>query len=202
MDNIIIDPECFFSMVFSSIEVYNRETIGFIMGNMRRRMIHGKMETLVACEMAYPLQTASRKPTSVTKGNIRAFERTRALIPTLGLFLVGEYHSHPNTDAVLTKDDIEYIEDRMDQLYESNENLIENYWLELIISIRQKHYKSKQKIGWSWSDYKNKARCVVKIDPYLGYDLTIGGFWIYSEDGKIKKTETVIYIPWVKGYWA
>lgn len=202
MKYVMIDPECFFSMVFSSIEVYNRETTGFLMGNVRRRIIHRKMENIVACEMAYPLQTARRKPTSVGRGNIRAFERTRALVPSLGLFLVGEYHSHPNMEATLTKEDIDYIEERMEQIYESGENLIENYWLELVISIRKRRYKSKQKIGWNWSDYRTKARCVVKIDPYLGYDLTIGGYWVHIEDNRVKKSETVIYIPWVKGYWS
>jgi len=202
MQYVMIDPECFFSMVFSSIEVYNRETIGFLMGNIRRRIIYKKMENMVACEMAYPLQTAARKPTSVTKGNIRAFERTRALIPSLGLLLVGEYHSHPNMEANLTKDDVDYIKERMDQIYKSGENLIKNYWLELVISIRQRRYISRQEVGWSWSDYRNKARCIVKIDPFLGYDLTIGGYWLYNENGKIKKSEATIFIPWVKGYWS
>jgi len=202
MKYVMIDPECFFSMIFSSIEVYNRETTGFLMGNVRRRIIHGEMENIVACEMAFPLQTATRKPTSVTKGNLRAFERTRALIPSLGLFLVGEYHSHPNTDACLTKEDIDYIKDMMEQIYKRGENLIKKYWLELVISIKRKRYKSHQEVGWSWSDYNKKARCVVKIEPYSGYDLTIGGYWLHLEDSKIKKKETTIFIPWVKGYWA
>jgi proteasome lid subunit RPN8/RPN11 len=202
MSYVIIDPECFFSMVFSSIEVYNRETTGFILGKKRRRSIHRKMETVVACEIAYPLQTASRKPTSVTKGNIRAFERIRALVPSLNLSLIGEYHSYPYMGATLSKDDIDYIKERMEQIYETGENLIKNHWLELVISIRQRHYENPHEIGWKWSDYSNKARCIVTLNPYIGYDLTFGGYWVHLEDNRIKTDETTIYIPWMKGYWS
>jgi len=202
VDYVIIDPECFFGMVFSSIEVYNRETTGFILGKKRRRMIQGSMENVVTCEMAYPMQTASRKPTSVTKGNIRAFERIRASVPSLGLNLIGEYHSHPYMGAELTKDDLEYISETMEQIYEYDGNLISDHWLEVVVAIRKRTYSSRRKVGWKWSDYKNKARCVVTINPYLGYDLTFGGYWVCLDDDKIKHTETTIYIPWEKGYWS
>jgi proteasome lid subunit RPN8/RPN11 len=202
MDYVIIDPECFFAMVFSSIEVHNRETTGFLMGNKRRRMIHGKMETALACEIAYPIQTARRKPTSVTTGNVKAFERIRSLFPSLGLYLVGEYHSHPKIGAELTESDLEYIKEQIEQLNGSSDNLNVNCWLELVIAIRKKRYRSKQKIGWSWSDYNKKVRCIIKTNPYLGYDLTIGGFWVQLKGDRIRTNETIVFVPWVKGYWS
>jgi hypothetical protein len=199
---VMIDPDCFYCLVLSTIEVFNRETTGFLMGNYRKRTINGEKRNIVACEVAYPLQTAYRNPTSVTKGNERAFERVRATIPSMNLFLLGEYHSHPFTDASLTRDDMDYIKDRLEQIYGKKENLIKNYWLELVISINKKIYKKPHEIGWSWRDYPQKAKCNVKINPYLGYDLTFGGYWVFKDNGKIRKTQTTIYIPWVKDYWS
>lgn len=202
MDYVIIDPECFFGMVFSSIEVYNRETTGFLLGKKRRRVIHGRNENVVTCEMAYPMQTASRKPTSVSKGNARAFERIRASVPSLGLYLIGEYHSHPYMEAELTSGDLEYIHETLEQVYEYDGNLMTDSWLEIVVSIRQRRYKTRHKIGWKWSDYEKKARCIITITPLLGYDLTFGGYWVYLKNDKVKYSEATIYIPWEKGYWS
>lgn len=199
---VMIDPGCFFCLVLSSIEVYNKETTGFLMGNFRKRTIKGNKKKIVACEVAYPLQTAYRKPSSVSSGNINAFERVRATIPSMNLFLLGEYHSHPFTNATLTKGDIDYIKDRLEQIYGKKENLIKNYWLELVISINKKKYRKPHKLGWSWQDYPQKAKCNVKINPYLGYDLTFGGYWVYVKDGRMRKIETTIYIPWMRDYWS
>jgi proteasome lid subunit RPN8/RPN11 len=202
LNYVMIDPECFYCLVLSSIEVYNKETTGFLMGNYRKRTIKKKKRTIVACEVAYSLQTAYRNPTSVTKGNERAFERVRATIPSMNLYLLGEYHSHPYTEASLTKEDMDYIQDRLEQIYGKKENLIKNYWLELVISINKKNYSTPHKIGWSWRDFTQKAKCNVKINPYLGYDLTVGGYWVYLKNGSMRKIETTIYISWVKDYWS
>ena len=160
---------------------------------------------MVILQTAYPIQTAGRRSTEVDPlKNKSAFLRAFNSIVTIpGFQIVGEYHSDPDV-AELSDDDIGYIEDRFDDIYRQGELLLDpSRWLEIVIRTVKRDYSNRIDPGWSYSDYTRKARCVVRIPPKKGFDLTFGAFWIYREKNRVRKKETDIYIPWISSrYWT
>ena len=160
---------------------------------------------MATLQTAYPIQTAGRKFTKVIPlQNKRAFLRAfNSIVVIPGLHIVGEYHSHPDEPAELSEDDMDYITDKFDDIYRRGELLLENQrWLEIVLRIVKREYKHPIRQEWSYSDYSRKARCVVRIPPKRGFDVTIGAFWIYKEGKRMRKRETYVYIPWTSSrYW-
>ncbi len=117
--------------------------------------------------------------------------------------VAGEYHSHPKESAELSDDDIKYIEKRLDDIYEQGDFLLDKpRWLEVVLGITKRDYAGLVDPEWSYSDFAHKARCLIKIPPRKGFEITFGAFWIYKEDKRIVKKETDIYIPWTSSrYW-
>lgn len=197
---VMIDPPCFLNLVESAVEVYNRETTGMLIGAPRTRTINGRKERVMALDVAFPIQTAARRVFSVEPGNERALQRARSAIDSLGLRLVGEYHSHTNNHIALSGDDLVYAGEALD------ENGA-RAWLELILGVRKKEYARPQKVGWTWRDYRHKAGCTVRISPEVGFDVTVGAFWVHRDAsngnrGKLRWEESTVYIPWAKHYWV
>jgi len=194
------------SLIASAIEVYPRETTGLLIGKVANRKIEKKNQTMAILQVAYPIQTASRKFSEVNPlENKSAFLRTfSSVVVVPGLHLLGEYHSHPDKLAKLSNDDIGYIADRLDDIYKQGEFLLESSrWLEIVLRIVKKEYRTPKDPGWSYSDYNQKARCVVRISANKGFDVTFGAFWIYRDGKKMRKRETAVYIPWTSShYWA
>lgn len=194
------------NLVASAIEVYPRETTGLLIGKITKRRIQKKNPNMAILQAAYPIQTAGRKTTEVDpirdKGAfLRAFE---GIVAIPGFHIVGEYHSHPDESAELSDDDIDYIADRIDDIYRHGDLLLEpSRWLEIVIRIVNRAYAKRIDPSWSFSDYNRKARCVVRIPSERGFDITFGAFWIYREGKRMKKRETNIYIPWTSSrYWV
>ena len=202
---VFVERNCFISLVASAIEVHPKETTGLLIGKIATRKVQKKNPKMVILQAAYPIQTAGRRSSEVNplknkSAFLRAFNGIAA-IP--GFKVVGEYHSHPNL-AELSDDDIEYIEDRFDDIYRQGELLLEpSRWLEIVIKTVRRDYTNATDPGWSYRDYARKASCVVRIPPKKGFDLTFGAFWIYRDKNRLRKKETDIYIPWTSSrYWA
>ncbi len=155
---------------------------------------------------AYPIQTAKRKFAEVDPlENKRAFLRAfKSIVVIPKLFVAGEYHSHPDDTAELSEDDLEYISDRFDDIYKKEDVLLERgKWLEILIRIRKKVYAQRKEPGWSFSDYAQKARCLLRVSPKKGFDFTIGAYWVYRKKGKMRKKEIEVYVPWTQSrYWV
>ena len=195
MQEVVIDPRCFFALIASSLEVYNRETTGLLIGNYRERKLNGKRKRVIVLEAAYPFQTAKRKPTWVDIGNFEAFGRARASMYSLNFPMVGEFHSHPNRPVRLSYADVRYIHERVSEIYENGNSMLNHHWLELIISVKKREYVNPQQTGWSWRRYKNRLSCMIKITPYLGYRVVIGGYWvpINGEGGPRKRRAKLLF---------
>lgn len=189
MQEVVIDPRCFFSLITSSLEVYNRETTGLIIGNFRERQLKGRRRKVIVLEAAYPFQTAKRKPTWVDIGNFEAFQRARSSLHSMNFSMVGEFHSHPNRPVKLSDADVRYIRERVEEIYDNGNSMLNHHWLELVISVKKREYVRPQRTGWTWRRYKNKLTCIIKTTPYLGYRFVIGGFWISIHNGDRRKRE-------------
>jgi proteasome lid subunit RPN8/RPN11 len=202
MQPVIIEKPCFFTIAASCMEVYNRETTGFLLGKDRYRKINKRQTKVAVLEAAYPLQTARRKPTEVEPGNRRAYKRAEAAIKSMEYDIKGEYHSHIGGDATLSKDDIEYVEER-DKWLKSHDLWSENIkLLELVVMISRRRYENPHKIGWTFHDYAKKAGVVFVLDEYVGYNITFGAYWLERRKDRLRPIETEVFIPWWKGYWS
>jgi hypothetical protein len=122
-------------------------------------------------------------------GNFTAFQRARASLHSLNFSMVGEFHSHPNEPVRLSEHDVRYIRERVSELYDNGNSMLNNHWLELVISVKKREYVNPQQTGWSWRKYKNKLSCIIKINPYLGYRFILGGFWVSINGNDKKKIE-------------
>lgn len=192
---IIITKPCFFTIAASCVEVYNTETAGFLLGSQRRRRGPHPQADAVILEAAYPLQTAQRKPTEVRPGNLRAYKRAEAAIYSVDYRLVGEYHSHPEGDAVLSRGDLAYVRHR-DRLLRARGIVKEKRrFLELVVAVRRRAYATELEKGWRIRNYAKKVSARLIING-LGYTLTFGAWWLETLAERLRPVETEIRIPW------
>lgn len=191
---IVITKPCFFTIAASCVEVYNRETAGFLLGSVIRK--RRRQRSTVVLEAAYPLQTAKRKPTEVTPGNLRAYERAEAAIYSVDYRLIGEYHSHPEGEAVMSRGDLEYVHER-DRLLRTRGMLGRSRRsLELVVAVSRREYASERPVGWCVRSYARKASARLVIDGEVGYRLTFGAYWLETTGEQAIPIETEIRLPW------
>lgn len=195
MQEVIIDPECFFTLITASLEVYNKESTGVLVGNLRERKLNGQKKRVIVLKAAHPFQTAKRNPTWCDIGNFEAFGRARGSTLSLPYTMVGEFHSHPNRTVHLSEADTRYAKQRAKEILEFGGNMLNHHWLELVISVRKREYKRPQKTGWSWKQKKRRLEVLVKISSYVGYKISIGGFWIGLDSKNGHKKEAVLGFP-------
>ncbi len=186
MRSVILEAGCFSALIISAVEVYSKETTGLLIGKGDRRFVRGKLTDCVVVQGAYPLQTAWRGFTSAMIGNRRAFRRARTTLDQFGYDLIGEYHSHPKSTAVLTFYDEDYIRDQLSERDKKELKSAKESWLELIVGIKKKKYKTKQKPGWypirqPRSHRTRKIAGVLKTTKSIGYHIEIRGYWIDLE---------------------
>jgi proteasome lid subunit RPN8/RPN11 len=202
MQPVIIEKPCFFTIAASCMEVYNRETTGFLLGKERYRKLQKHRRRVMALEVALPLQTVKRKPTEVGPGNWRAYKRVEAALKNMDYDIVGEYHSHIGGYASPSNIDIEYAEERNEWLRS------QDFWsghkepLELVVAISRRSYKNPHKNGWTFNDYAKKARAVFTLNKSTGFDIIFGAYWYEQRKEGLRPMETEVYIPWWKGYWS
>jgi len=189
--------------VASAVEAYNRETNGFLIGVNGSR----KKREVAILKAAYPLQTEERKPSSVSHGNLKAFDRARSTVQNLyvGLDLLGGFHSHTGADgkADLSDLDIDYIKDEVQHINRTNGKGTIESWLELVVAIRKRRYSTPHEIAWTWRKYHKKIGCTMAIKEHIGYDFTMGAYWVSMEPSEKNALvhykdceEARISIPW------
>ena len=203
MEDTLVDPGCFLGLSAAAIEAYNRETNGFLLGGRNVRRVRRKRRVAVL-RAAYPIQTEERRPSSVAHGNLKAFERARRTVSNLyvGMDLVGGFHSHTGTDGApsLSRLDVEYIEDELNHLVRQGE--AREAWLELVVAIRRRAYARPQEVGWTFRRYARKVGTTIVIQPDLGYDLTLAGYWVPVEPNGGTRVyagapeEARLHMPW------
>ena len=193
MYDVIVDKKCLSSIVASVLEVYNKESSGFLIGSQSSKTIHGRKKKVVALKCIYPLQTAFRTPCKVEAGNVSAHRRAVGSLLTMNLGLVGEFHSHPDWHTRLSKSDIEYIGDEIKTFKNKFKYQMPN-WLEMVVSVKKKEYSSSHSVGFSFRNYVKKVGLTVKTDPYTGYDVTLAGYWLSHSGGIVElEKEAKIY---------
>lgn len=181
--NVYIDPYCLMnSLMPSAIEIYNRETNGFIMGS------NGK-SSKTRIMSAYPIQTDKKKPTFVYHGNLSAISRLNSLMNSLNVKMLGGFHTHPMGPNRLSRDDVEFINEKIDE-----HNLKE--WLELLMSVHKRTYTTPHKTGMTITEFGSKIRVVMKTSPYDGYFITLSGFWLKPKGSKSRIVKEAVI--WTK----
>jgi len=149
---IVLEPHAFSSLLMSAIEIHDRESLGFLIGQRDRHFIAGKMTECITVHAAYPMQSVDRGRSMVGFGNLAARRRVERTIKTVGFAIVGGYHSHPNGSAKLSTGDIEAIAEDLEEVY-VKEGL--ESWLEIVVGVKKiknpkaslhlrKHYVGKK----------------------------------------------------------
>lgn len=199
--DILLDSKCLNSLVASSLEVYNRETNGFLTGKSLITQIEDKGRRVVSLENAYPLQTAQRKPSQVINGNDLAHKRTIASFLAMNCIPIGGYHSHtlyhPEYSAYpeLSQGDIEHINEEVERIRKLH-GFDMKKWLEVILTVKKKEYVKPHRTGIQTKAFPRKLGCTVIVEPHVGYELTISGFWLKPNGTpKLKPhTEAKVYL--------
>ncbi len=190
MKDIFIDPEQLKTLLVSAVEVYKKETNGFLAGKPVLKKIKGKEKPVVSLETVYPLQTAERKPSQVIHGSDLAHKRTLSSLTALKMPIIGGFHSHtdylPDVEVYpeLSEGDLEHIHDEMKRMKKFGYNL--DPWLELLLTVKEKEYLRPQKLGIKTNTYKRKVSCTVITEPKKAYRLTLSGYWLQNGSSKLK----------------
>lgn len=172
--HVYIDPKCLASSLLpSTLEEYNKEISGYLIGS------NGKNTKRLRIVSAYPIQSDIKMPTWVEHGNKTAVSRVNNVMRALNLQLVGGFHSHPLGPSYPSRDDIEFVKERLEDYGLS-------HWLEMIVSVKKRSYKTRHKPGWYLQQYKNKIGLLIKTSPWVGYNVTLSGHWI-SGSGRMKE---------------
>ncbi len=192
MHDIFINPKSLKALVLSAVEVYNRETNGFIAGRTVVKKIKGKEKPVISLQTVYPLQTADRKPSQVIHGNDLAHRRAVTSLAAMKVPILGGFHSHtdyhPTQDAPpeLSQGDIDHIHEEMRSLKSLRGGKELNKWLEIILSIKKKNYSKSRENKMEISSYKKRLGCTVITEPYKGYKITLAGYWLQNSSAKLK----------------
>ncbi len=172
--HVHIDPKCLaLSLVPSAIEEYHKEVSGYLIGS------NGSQASRLKVISAYPIQSDIKKRTWVMHGNESAVKRINGLMKTMNMKLIGGFHTHPLGPSRPSASDVEFIRERL-------EEYALPHWFELIMSVKKKYYSSPQDPGWGMRNYHNKIGMTIKPTPWMGFDVTLSGFWVRTK-GRLKE---------------
>jgi len=195
MESVILESNCLATIISSTLEVYNRETNGFLLSRPKKakKRIYGKKTKIVNLSVAFPFQTDKRAPTWVWHGNAAATNRVIDSLNSMGVKLIGGYHSHvyPNDVPLISDNDIEHIKDEMERI--NNNGIRINRWLELIVAVKRKDYITEQKIGYSFKSNDIGIKINIKTGSFIGFDIRINGYWLYPNGNGVKKRRALVY---------
>lgn len=155
------------NILSSCIEVYPKETIGLLGGYHTTRR-----HKLV---MAYPLQKVERKKSAVTILDRKSYRRNLRILEPLGVEFYGFYHSHPDGAAKPSESDILTSVEEILSLGKDKK------LMEIIIEIRRKKYKRKQKSDFILREYDTPEGGILDgylIEPSNRFDFKIVGEWV------------------------
>lgn len=171
---VILEPYAFSSVLVSAIEVYSRESLGFLIGHRDRQFVGGRMTDCLSVRACYPMQSAARGRTMVGFGNLAARKRAVDTVRAVGFELVGGFHSHPNCSPRLSKEDIDTIREELEEEY-CKIGLKE--WLEIVVAVekidRPKKLESLRKllIRHNNSEFGFYPR---NTEPWIVGDVVVG----------------------------
>ena len=203
--DVVLRKQSIESMILSSMEVFPRETNGYLAGNVTKSPSSYAFKNL----MPYCLQTDIRKWESVSHGNERAVNRVIRSFRTFGHTLVGGWHSHPETKAkggskrvcgsglaYLTESDLETIREEMGRM-EKEGNGLDNRWLEVVTTVNKRDYSGRHEVGCSLREYARKIGCLL-AHADKGYSIMINA-WVLDFYDDIEQepriTEAKIHVP-------
>lgn len=203
MESVLIEPNCLATIVSSTLEVYNRETNGFLLSRPKRitKKINGRKDRIVNLSVAFPFQTDERKPTEVWHANESAANRVIDSLNSMGVKLIGGYHSHvyPNDIPMISDGDLEHIKEEMDRI--NNNGVSISRWLELIVAVKKKGYAASKKIGYSFRGNTSGIKVNINTDQFVGFDLRINGYWLYPRGDGILKRQALVYTKYQGKYF-
>ncbi|RLI98692.1 MAG: hypothetical protein DRO99_00030 [Candidatus Aenigmatarchaeota archaeon] len=185
------------SLLTSAIEVYNRETDGVFLGKFVFRKIRGRRKRVLYVEDAHPFQTAERKPSQVYHGNVSAFKRVMNSLTSTDAEFIGGYHSHPfpYKGVRLSKYDVDFIKDQLKFIRRSEDFETQHKWVELLMCIKRIRYKRKQETGWEYRGDRKRARFMLRISPFIAFEIILAAFWIDFTKAKPEVFEAGVHIP-------
>ncbi len=190
MSDIFIDPKNLKTLATSAIEVYNRETNGFIAGRLVLKKVKGKERPLISISTVYPLQTSDRKPSQVIHGNNLAHSRALSSLSAMNIPLIGGFHSHTDYSQdfdpypELSHNDVDFIEEEMKQINLHGRNI--HRWLEVLMTVKKREYSSAHKTGIKTKPFKRKLGLEVITSPYTSYKITLAGYWLQNGTQKLR----------------
>ena len=190
MYDIYIESKTLKTLATSAIEVYNRETNGFIAGRPTIMKINGKEKPIISLNTVYPLQTAERKPSQVVNGNDLAHNRAVSSLSAMNIPLIGGFHSHTDYSPdfspypELSHNDVDFIADEMKQINIHGHNI--HRWLEVLMTVKRKEYNSSHKTGIKTKPFKRKLGLEVITNPYTSYKITLAGYWLQNGTQKLR----------------
>jgi len=158
LPKVIIDGPAFLGMILSSIEVFEYETYGILIGTKHRKNY--------VVKYAVPLQTTNRRKYEVSICHKRAAAVRRSIKGISPYHYIGEFHSHPYGAARLSEHD----KKDMEQCGELISLLV-------IVEPAKKHEK------WRY-DQKDKAFCGSVDDEFL---VRVKGYLYDHVKKKIRK---------------
>ncbi|MEW6686662.1 MAG: Mov34/MPN/PAD-1 family protein [Candidatus Edwardsbacteria bacterium] len=95
---VYISESAFWGLLVSAIEVYKKECYGILLGHCDQNMFI--VDHAVAC------QKAERHSTWV-KAREKSYQKIVHFFENLpNLYIIGDFHSHPTTEAYLSEDDV------------------------------------------------------------------------------------------------
>jgi len=195
MEAVFIDPDCIATLISSTLEVYNKETSGYLMSRPNRsiKKIDRKQVKVVSLSYAYPFQTDKRSPTYVFHKNTSAAVRVVDSLKSMDIDLIGGYHSHiyPHDTAYISDNDVDYALGEMDMIKENG--IVMDKWLELIIAVKKLEYKTPNKIGYKIKGLSRGIGIKIITDPDMGFDLNIVGYWVIPKGDHGIKREAPVY---------
>ena len=183
--HVYLDPKCLkTNLIPAAIELCHRETSGYLMGT------NGSTAKRVKIVSAYPIQTDKKAFTYVEPANKSTINRLDTLLHAMNIKLLGGFHSHPLGPSKLSKSDIAFIGEKAEKM-----NLSE--WLELILSVKKKDFENRKKRGWDFRLYPRKLGFTVVTHPYVGYEVTLSGFWLKKNGHGMKVVkEATLWTNW------
>ena len=164
--NVYLGAGVFCSLLTSCVEVYPKETIGLLGGYQTP-----KKNILI---MAYPMQQAKRKKYSVEIADRKTQDRTLRIFNSLGIEFYGFYHSHIDSMARPSQTDLLSTVEEILRLKKKSS------MLELIINIKRKKYKRKQRPDFQIHDHLKSSGTFdgFLIAPQNRYDFKFTGEWV------------------------
>lgn len=200
---VFIEKRSFKTIIASAIEVYSKETNGILLGRNVTRNIDGVKKKVISVKNVYPIQTDERKRSEVSHGNTAAFNRILRAMRSLKSEIIGGYHSHPKPydSNILSRGDIEFIQEEVKIMSKMGQKDVEKGWLEILLSIKRSDYKRPGKSRWYICSYIKKIRCRIRTQKRVGYNIMISAHWVYPEgkgkDVEYKVKEVPVYVPWI-----